>query len=548
MRWTPAILACLAACGPGDKQEDTSKDDPIIKGDGPSITQGPTITSAGEHVPLSFKLALTTDSEATVIAELEEPDGTVTTVTYQATGTDFSLPLLGLIGDATTKVTVRVSDKGGVTSAAAIPVATKLPSVFPDIEVIVSEPEKMEPGYRLFSVRPTLLLNENEYMMIADNRGKIVWMLDPDEVVLDVKPFTNGNLLAVQDANDMIGGPLVEYTLLGEELQRWKSASHSRPGIVVDGVDGFHHDVVLLDDGNFLAISKEPLNIPTYHLSYIDRQDVGPQIVSSDIFVKFTPQGEVLETYHLSDILDTQRIGYDCLEPTHSDGLADWTHTNALQVDPSDGNIVISVRNQDVLVKFDATTHELIWMMGTEENWNADWRDDLLQPQGDVEWSYHQHGHDLGSGNRVLVFDNGLQRASPFVQPPPMAIEDRYSRVVEYTVLPGSMEVIQNWEFNDAGDGVLFSDLVGNARYMPDTGNVLGCFGYTTSVDGVPLNDVGFGRKAIRIVEFKPGQPHDVVFDMKLYSEIAENEDGWVAYRAEKLDSLYPPGVATVSR
>ena len=51
MRWTAAILACVAACGPGDAP-DTPIPDTYIDGDGPSITDGPTITPAGADVPL----------------------------------------------------------------------------------------------------------------------------------------------------------------------------------------------------------------------------------------------------------------------------------------------------------------------------------------------------------------------------------------------------------------------------------------------------------------------------------------------------------------
>jgi len=516
--------------------------------DGPSFLAGPTITEADPRVPLSFVLSLQTDAEVTVTASFDEPDGTATTIQYESAGTDFELPLLGLTGNRTTEVTVQISNADGTVSADPIPVQTALPNSWPDIDVVVSEPEKMEPGYRLFTVRPALFVNSNEFLMIADERGEIVWTLVPDEVILDIKPFTDGNLLAVQDAEDMVGGPLVEYTLMGLEADRWKSSAHALGGTVVDGIDGFHHDAIALDDGTFLALSKEPFDIDTYHMSYSDRQLVEPQTVSADIAVQFTREGEVLDTWRLSEVLDPQRIGYDSIDFTHSDGLYDWTHANAVMVDPADGNLVISIRNQDAIVKIDRDTHELIWSLGTHDNWNAAWQPYLFTPVGDLEWSYHQHGHDLAPDNRILVFDNGVQRASPYVGDPPLPVPDRYSRVVEYQLSEDTMEVTQTWEFSDAGDGILFSDLVGNARYLDQSGNVLGCFGYVTSVGGESMNNLGLGKKAIRIVEFKPGTPHEVVFDLKITSDASESPDGWVAYRAEHLPSLYPPEVATVIR
>jgi len=263
--------------------------------------------------------------------------------------------------------------------------------------------------------------------------------------------------------------------------------------------------------------------------------------------VKFSAIGEVLDTWHISEVMDPQRIGYDSIEFTHSDGLYDWTHANAVMVDPADGNLVVSLRNQDAIIKIDADSHALIWSLSNHDNWNAAWTPYLLNPLGELEWSYHQHGHDLGSDNRILVFDNGVQRASPYIDTP-LPVPSRYSRVVEYQIDEDTMEVRQNWEFSDAGDGILFSDLVGNARYLPQSGNVLGCFGYVTSVGGESMNNLGLGKKAIRIIEFQPGNPHEVVFDLKITSAVTESSDGWVAYRTELLPSLYPPEVATVTR
>jgi len=544
--WRSCALGLAATLALGCAGDKPSKDN-VDDFPGPEFLDGPTIGPAQQRAPLSFVLSLQTDTDASVTADLLEEDGTLTVVNYTQSGTDFELPLLGFKGNAVTQVTVHITDAQGTTTAAPIAVEPTLPNEWPDIEAVVSQPDKMEPGYRLFSVRPALFVNDNEFLMVADERGEIVWTLVPDEVILDIKPFQNGNLLAVQEADDMVGGPVVEYTLLGDETSRWKSNAHAREGVIVDGIEGFHHDVIALDNGDFMGLSKEPFFIENYHMSYVDRPVVAPQTVSADIIVSFTPSGEVLDTWRLSELLDPQRIGYDAIDVTHSDGLYDWTHANAIMLDPADGNLVVSVRNQDAIIKIDVDTHELIWILATPDNWNAEWMEFLLTPRGDLEWSFHQHGHDISEDNRILVFDNGLQRASPFVDDP-LPVSSRYSRVVEYEIFPDTLEVAQTWEFKDAGDGILFSDLVGNARYLQQSGNVLGCFGYITSIGSVSMSTLGLGKKAIRIIEFSPGDPHEVVFDLKITSDGGENSDGWVAYRAEYLESLYTPDVATVTR
>ena len=90
--------------------------------------------------------------------------------------------------------------------------------------------------------------------------------------------------------------------------------------------------------------------------------------------------------------------------------LRDWSHSNALAYNPADDSVIMSLRHQDALAKIDLATGDLIWLLGTADNWNEPWSSKRLQPTGEIEWQYHQHGSSFSGTGSIMLFDNGLPR------------------------------------------------------------------------------------------------------------------------------------------
>jgi hypothetical protein len=106
----------------------------------------------------------------------------------------------------------------------------------------------------------------------------------------------------------------------------------------------------------------------------------------------------------------------------------DWTHTNAVIYSKDDGNLIISSRHQNWLVKIDynngAGTGDIIWKMGailptdtTPQDMadfallNADGTPDANQ----TDWFFAQHGPAFTTANTtgnfgLVLFDNGDDR------------------------------------------------------------------------------------------------------------------------------------------
>ena len=107
----------------------------------------------------------------------------------------------------------------------------------------------------------------------------------------------------------------------------------------------------------------------------------------------------------------------------------DWTHTNAVLYSPSDGNLIISIRHQNWLVKIDYNngigTGNIIWHLGYQGDFtllNADGSTDT----NPFDWFYAQHGPNFTTTNTsgqfsLVLFDNGDDRGVSVVLAAPAA-------------------------------------------------------------------------------------------------------------------------------
>ena len=114
-----------------------------------------------------------------------------------------------------------------------------------------------------------------------------------------------------------------------------------------------------------------------------------------------------------------------------------------------------------------------------------------------------------------MIFDNGNNRASPFDAILPDA--DNFSRAVEYSIDADTKEVELVWEYGQFEEETLYTFFIGDADYMPLTGNALITFG---------------GTQPARLIEVTRTTPAIKVFDLAL--------PGNFSYRSERLPSLYP--------
>jgi hypothetical protein len=88
----------------------------------------------------------------------------------------------------------------------------------------------------------------------------------------------------------------------------------------------------------------------------------------------------------------------------------DWLHINAVSLSPSDGNLVVSIRHQDWVIKIDyrngAGDGHVVWRLGA----GGDFAVNSTDPN---PWFSHQHNAHFIDDHTMILFDNGnLRQAS----------------------------------------------------------------------------------------------------------------------------------------
>ena len=505
-----------------------------------------------ETVPLAAEATFRTDRPTTVTLEFDDGQLSWAVDIGEAAKLSHVVPILGLRPDRTHMVRVVVADENGRTSTSEILNITTdpLPGDFPPIDVRVSEPARMEPGVTMFEpvYRSTDGEERADHLLVAvDESGEVVWYYRAERPVSDARRLQNGNLLYRTGR----AGPLYEIDMLGNTVFEWHTNRTPEDHVGSDSIhvhtDTLHHETFETRSGNIVAISTELRTYENYpgSDSIVDAPKEASDVLG-DVLVEFSRQGDVLREVRLLDLLDPYRIGYNSLDwggawrvlfPQEEETRPrrDWAHANAVVLDAGERYAIVSLRHQDAVVKIDWQTGELVWILGSHDGWAPEWQAYLLQPKGELLWPYHQHAPMITPDGTVLLFDNGNYRVRPFDEPMPPS--ESFSRAVEYLIDEDTMEVSEVWSYGGPGDESFFARFLGDADWMPQTGNVLINYGGLVSDEvGRPIVD-GPGHNWVRIVEVTKETPAEKVFELFIDDEPPA---GWSVYRAERLPSLYP--------
>ncbi len=490
-----------------------------------TISSGPTFTEA-TNAPLAGTLQLTTDQASRVSVSVSDGQGSWQRNFYDF-GTTHSVPLFGFKAARTNTITVTVVDRYRNQFAAAQPlqfITGPLPTNFPNLHLLHSEPDRMEPGYTLFRVE--LNGNANGYATIVDSGGEVVWYGNIP-AISDVRLLENGHLFLPSPPMNNIQ----EIDLLGNLVNSWPAP----PGFSVND-----HDAVPTDHGTILFFSTTNEVVSNYPTSLtVSNAPLATATISYQTVVEISAaDASLVNTWSPITVLDPRRISY---LGGKIGTVWDSEHANSIIEDPSDDSLIVSLRAQNAVIKFCRATGQLRWILGPPANWGPEWQQYLLTPVGaPFFWQYGQHAAVLTSQGTLLLFDDGNFRASPFDPPVPDA--SNYSRAVEYQINEDTMEVSQVWDYGRTNVAQrLYVDHEGNAEPEPQTGNVLIDFASVKYINGVAPSSYGPSAYVVRITEVTHDQTPEIVFDLELseFDNPLFSYKACTAYRAHRIPDLY---------
>ncbi|MBX2799272.1 MAG: aryl-sulfate sulfotransferase [Myxococcales bacterium] len=481
------------------------------------VIEPPTFEENTDGAWLTTWLRLTT-SEPTAL-QIAIDDGERVREQAVAPATEHRVLLAGLLPDTDHTVTVTISDVEG-RSKALEPVTLRagaLPADLPPLQLVVSEPDQMEPGLTLIDIGP--------YLTAVDEQGRVRWALRNELIVHELTATDRGTVVfqsaRVNLTEVSLSGAVVNHWVAGGEPPQLASA-------IRVPLEAMHHDAVELPDGNWLTLSVERRQMEAYPTSERDRDAPTQRAwVAGDVVAEFRPDGTVVKQFSLLDRLDPDRIGYDAVNGDHWDfwwsgPTRDWSHGNAIFYDAARNEDVVSLRHQDAVVALDHDSGELKWIFAPEANWGPEFADLLLRPASpDLLVPYHQHSAKITEAGYLMLFDNGNHRASAF--------EDRIpnkrngSRGAEFRLdhAEGTWDLVR--DYGPQLEPLVFSGSLSDADDLPQTGNMLVTFG----------NVANPGYPGVIVREVTAADPPQIVFELTLPEPLN-------LFRAQRVSGLIP--------
>lgn len=503
--------------------------------------------------PLAGVLTFTTERECAVSVEVVSHDRRETVAVDPRPSQHHHIPVLGLRPDCEYELEIRATVDGEAMTVPSVTFRTDpLPDDIPDIRITRSQLERMEPGLTVMSLfrwDDDVASKSYGMFLVVDAVGEVVWYYRVGSPAAGLHRSDDGTLQFIHGLHPM---RLRQIDCLGTTLREFASVAldnvSSEESIPVD-VDTFHHDFAPLTDNAVLALTTEVRSVARFPLNVArPRRGLGPANVVGDVIAHIDADGEVVHRWHLLDILDSQRVtygSYDTFWDTRAyehvaGGTKDWSHSNAIVRDPRDGGIVVSMRHQDAIVKIDAESSEVQWILGTPSGWRPPLRNKVLRPTSRLEWPYHQHGVKFTPHGTLLMYDNGNLRAIPPARP--MSARDSYSRAVEYRIDEEAMTVTQVWSYGSpSGEDQFFSPFLCDADWLPQTGNILITDGaHVTDENDEQVNSPPGAHQWARLVEVTHDEDPEVVWELFIDDRQTRPDIGWSVYRAERIPSLYP--------
>ncbi|MEI7667584.1 MAG: aryl-sulfate sulfotransferase [Erysipelotrichaceae bacterium] len=408
-----------------------------------------------------------------------------------------------------------------------------LPQDFQTYQLITSKPEKMEPGFTLFSA-----CFNHSYTALLDQDGAVRAYFSNTEMAHGTSIITlkNGHLLATGDETKQVPynmTSLWEFNWLGKIYQEYEIPN------------GVHHDISELPNGDILAVSNNKNMFETG-----TREDVTIIIDHSSGIVK--------KEYDFRMILDEHRTPFNNFHPDILNVLnIDWMHTNAAIYDETNNWLIVSSPTQSEVVAIDVDTNQIQWILGPHEGYDgssAYLAQYLLTPKGaNFEWQWAQHhpmilpdfDHDPDTMD-LLMLDNG--QAKSFYEESSVLPQDNYSRAVHYRIHLTDRTVEQIWEYGKERGNELYSTFLGDANYLPTTENVLITFGGQLKQDGITVDKIVegvLGNIIIHSTVVEVSKTSEVVYEVKvLNNEFTTSAETYQATRVN-LSSLTPVSMLT---
>ena len=279
-----------------------------------------------------------------------------------------------------------------------------------------------------------IIIRSSTHITAHDLDGNLVWYLPGEAFLTRVAP--GGHFMISGDGmnsvNDMkrwqlvrevdLAGNVLRETNIGrvaEQLESRGIKSNCKKGSE-ECVPGFHHEITLLPNGHILALAGLERMFPAGTQGSKERVDV-----LGDLVIDLDPELQVAWVWNSFDHMDLKRasLGAEkCKEGAGDDGCTPvflapeangWLHSNSLQYVAGSGDLLVSIPEQDWVVKLDYKdgkgSGKVLWRLGLDGDFKV---------KSDDPYPWFSYQHDAGmqpaGSNLLVLFDDGHRRKTKF--------------------------------------------------------------------------------------------------------------------------------------
>lgn len=427
------------------------------------------------------------------------------------------------------------------------------PDAFPSIRV--KSAGRTEPGWILLNPRRQIPTNAREQerttidpaalnyglLLLLDEDGEVVWCYQCDSRLTHC--LVKEDRIYYGTADNRICEINFFGQLTGCWCPRYRPSGRPVPKNAVPvEAETFHHQFLLKENGNFLALSTQVRKVPNFYTSeeFPDAPRAAQWVVG-DVILEFQRDGQVVWEWNAFDHLDLERIGYETFfkywgRRGYPPEARDWTHFNGLWELPEENALLVNSRVQSAVFKIDRSSGDIQWIFGDGKGWRSPWKEKLFTLK-EGSWPWQQHAPSVTTQGWLLLFNNDNYKAWPFS---PMAAPNQTnSRPVAYALDETTMTARQVWDGAPEGENAVCSTAMGSAEPLTG-GNVLANYGML--LDSARIDQITWETRErfptwTMVRELTGEQPAQVVLEIRLLPQ-PNSCVGWQSFGAVKVTAL----------